>query len=95
MRYIFWEKNGKTFKSDTKLAGKITTVADHMEQNAIASANQLKNIRTVATDKHNLLAIENFHSYVHSYKSQPCSSDLILKWDNLEEFFEILWKSLK
>ena len=91
----FWEKNGYTFKSDIKLAGKITTVANHMEKNKIAEKKQLKNIRTVATDKNNLLAIENFHSYVHSYKSQPSSSDLKLKWDNLQEFFEILWESLK
>ncbi len=91
----FWEKKGNTFKSDIKLAGKITTVADHMENNNIADKKQLKNIRTVATDKNNLLAIENFHSYVHSYKSQPSSSDLKLKWDNLQEFFEILWESLK
>lgn len=90
----FWEKEGNTFKSDTKLAGKITMVADYMEKNKIADKKQLKNIRTVATDKNNLLAIENFHSYVHSYKSQPSSSDLKLKWDNLQEFFEILWDYL-
>jgi hypothetical protein len=90
----FWEKKGNTFKSDTKLAGKITTVADYLEKNKIADNKKLKNIRTVATDKNNLLAIENFHSYVHSYKSQPSSSDLKLKWDNLQEFFEIIWDHL-
>lgn len=90
----FWEKNGKTFNDDTKLAGKITIVADHMEKNKIAGSKQLKNIRTVATDKNNLLAIENFHSYVHSYKSQPSPNDLKIKWDNLQEFFEILWGDL-
>lgn len=90
----FWEKNGKTFKDDTKLAGKITIVADYMEKNKIADSKQLKNIRTVATDKNNLLAIENFHSYVHSYKLQPSPNDLKIKWDNLQEFFEILWGDL-
>jgi len=90
----FWEKNGNTFKSDTKLVGKITKVADYMEKNKIADNKQLKNIRTL-TDKNHLLAIEDFHSYVHSYKSQPSSNDLKLKWDNLQEFFEILWESLK
>ncbi|MFA5109462.1 MAG: hypothetical protein WC458_02890 [Patescibacteria group bacterium] len=91
----FWAKNGFNFKDDTKLAGKITTVADYMEKTNMATGQQLKNIRTVATDKNNLLAIENFHNYVHSYKSQPSSSDLKLKWDNLQEFFKILWESLK
>lgn len=87
----FWEKEGCSFKSETKLAGKITLVADYLEKNMIADKKQLKNIRTVATDKSNILAIENFHNYVHSYKLQPSSGDLKLKWDNLQEFFEIIW----
>lgn len=92
----FWEKGkGETFPDNTKLAGKITKVSDYMEKEKIADSKQLKNIRTVATDKNNLLAIQNFHGYVHSYKTQPTSSDLKLKWDNLENFFEILWKSLQ
>jgi hypothetical protein len=91
----FWEKNkGQTFADNTKLAGKITKVSEHLEKQDWAKQRQLKNIRAVATDKNNLLAIENFHSYVHSYKTQPSSSDLKLKWDNLQEFFEILWSSL-
>jgi hypothetical protein len=92
----FWEKRkGETFADNTKLAGKITKVSQYMEQENLATDKQLKNIRTVATDKHNLLSIQNFHGYVHCYKTQPTSNDLKLKWDNLEEFFEILWNSLK
>ena len=91
---FFWEKNGNTFKNDVKLTGKIIKVADHIENNNVATKQQLRNVRKVATDKNHLLAIENFHSYVHSYKTQPTSSDLKLKWDNLEEFFKILWGSL-
>ncbi len=92
----FWEKGkGETFSEDTKLAGKITKVSDYIETKKLADSRQLKNIRIVATDKNNLLAIQNFHGYVHSYKTQPTSSDLKLKWDNLEEFFKILWKFLQ
>jgi len=92
----FWEKNNwKTFIRDTKLDGKITKVSEFMEKNGLAKKNQLTNIRSVATSKDSILAIENFHRYVHSYKTQPSSSDLKLKRDNLEEFFEILWKSLE
>ncbi len=92
---FFLEKKGCTCPADTKLAGKITKIADYMEEKAIATAGQLKNVRSVATNKQSLLAIENFHSYVHSYKTQPTSSDLKGKWDNLQEFFEILWGSLQ
>ncbi len=91
----FWEKiKGETFADNTKLAGKITNICQYMEQENLANSKQLKNIRTVATDKNNLLSIQNFHGYVHCYKTQPTSNDLKLKWDNLEEFFEILWSSL-
>ncbi len=88
----FWENYKKeTFSGNIKFSGKITKVSDYMEQNDLASSMQLKNIRVVATDKNNLLSIQNFHSYVHSHRVQPTPSDLKLKWDNLEEFFQILW----
>ncbi|EKD29012.1 MAG: hypothetical protein ACD_79C00118G0001 [uncultured bacterium] len=78
-----------------KLKDKITKVASFMESNGIATKKQLKNMRSVANHKSSILAIESFHMYVHSYKHQPASNDLKTKWDNLEEFFIILWNSLK
>ena len=91
----FWEKvKGETFTDKERLAGKITKVSEYMEQEGIATKQQLQNIRRVATDKNNLLSIENFHSYVHSYRTQPTSNDLKLKWDNLEEFFVSIWNTL-
>lgn len=92
----YWEiKQKQIFADNTKLTTKINQVVDLMEKNNIATKKQLENIRRVSIGKNNLLAIDFFHSYVHSYKAQPTSSDLILKWDNLQEFFEILWNSLK
>ncbi len=92
----FWEhEKWETFGKDVKLAGKITKVSDYMEEEGMAKSKQLKNIRKVATDTNNLLSIENFHSYVHSYKTQPSPIDLKTKRDNLAEFFEILWSTLQ
>ena len=91
----FWRKKGVQFTDSVKLAGKITKVCDYMEQKGMADKKQLKNIRTVATDPNNLLSIQNFHGYVHSYNTQPTPSDLKLKWDNLEYFFTILWDPLR
>lgn len=76
-----------------KLKEKIKTVASFMEKKGIATKQQLLNIRTVATNKGSILSIESFHRYVHSYKYLPDPEDLKTKWDNLEDFFEILWKS--
>ena len=82
------------FSKGAKLATKITHVADYLENNNIADKHQLKNIRIVATNKNNILAIENFHSYVHDYKMQPTPGDLKLKWDNLQKFFEIIYSKV-
>jgi hypothetical protein len=87
----FLEKEGVNLPSKITLAGKITTCSDYLEKKDFATSQQLHNIRKVATDQHNLLGIQNFHDYVHSYRTQPSSSDLKHKWDNLQEFFEIIW----
>jgi len=87
----FLEKEGITLKKETRLAGKITKATETMESKRIATPDQLMNIRKVATEKDNLLSIDRFHEYVHSYKAQSASTDLKIKWDNLQEFFEILW----
>lgn len=92
---FFLDKEGIAINPDTKLAGKITKVADHMETSNIATKNQLKNIRRVAIANTSILSIDGFHDYVHSYKAQPGSSDLKQKWDNLQEFFELLWNYIK
>lgn len=88
---FFLEKEGVTLANETKLAGKITKCCEVLESSNIANKKQLTNIRKVATDKNHILCIQNFHDYIHSYKTQPASSDLKLKWDNLQEFFQILW----
>jgi hypothetical protein len=87
----FLEKEGINLPIETKLSGKITKCCDILEANGIATKKQIVNIRKVATDKNHILCIQNFHDYIHSYKTQPSSGDLKLKWDNLEEFFQILW----
>lgn len=87
----FLEKEGITLPKETKLSGKITKCCESLERSETATKKQLSNIRKVATDKNHILCIQNFHDYIHSYKTQPTPSDLKLKWDNLEEFFQILW----
>ena len=86
-------KYGLIFKSGTKLAGKIAKVADELEKSGI-SKSQLKNIRSVTRKGNSILSIDYFHEYVHSFKSQPVPVDLIYKWENLQEFFEILWEEI-
>lgn len=91
---FFLESHGINLPVKTAFTEKITKCSDLLESNNIATKNQLINIRKVATDKGSLLAIENFHDYTHSHKVQPSPSDLKIKWDNLEEFFQLLWDYL-
>ena len=87
----YLKKEGRSLKADTKLAGKITECCNRLETQNIATKGQLHNMRQVATDPHDILNINNFHDYVHSTSRQPLPSDLKLKWDNLQEFFQIMW----
>jgi hypothetical protein len=85
------DTHGLTFSKNTKLDGKIFSVASYLEKNKSADKKQLKNIRSVTNKGTSILSIDSFHEYVHSFKTQPVPIDLIYKWDNLQEFFEILW----
>jgi hypothetical protein len=87
----FATKSGITFADRTKLSGKITKVSDSLEKKSVATAAQLANIRKVPARGNSILSIDNFHEYVHSFAVQPAPMDLIYKWDNLQEFFELLW----
>lgn len=84
-------KFGISFGSKTKLAGKVTKVTNDLEKRKFATSQQLKDIRSVTNKGVSILSIDYFHEYVHSFKTQPVPVDLIYKWDNLQEFFEILW----
>jgi hypothetical protein len=87
-------KHGIEFKAKTKLAGKITKITNDLENKKVATSQQLKNIRAVTNKGVSILSIDNFHEYVHSFKTQPVPVDLIYKWDNLQEFFEVLWTEI-
>jgi hypothetical protein len=78
----------------TKLAGKIQKVCDDLKNKGLATDNELKNIRKVATrDNNSVLSVTTFHDFVHDYKTSPIASELKKHWDNLDVFFNVLWKS--
>lgn len=87
-------KFGITFSSKTKLTGKVSKVTGDLEKRKSATHQQLKAIRSITNKGVSILSIDNFHEYVHSFKTQPIPVDLIYKWDNLQEFFEILWQEI-
>lgn len=89
------EKNKILLPDNIKLAGKIQKVADDLKNKGLATDKELKNIRKVATkDNNSILSVTTFHDFVHDYKASPISSELKKHWENLDGFFNILWKSL-
>jgi hypothetical protein len=88
--------NSHGFKKEDTISQKIPWVVKNLESKGY-DKKKFNNINKVGSSstQQSYLSIDNFHEYVHSGTTQPTSSELKGKWDNLEEFFEILWTSLK
>lgn len=91
--YAKMNKHG--FKKNDTINQKISWVVKSLEDKKY-DQKKFNNINKVgsSTGQKSYLSIENFHEYVHSTTTQPSSSELKGKWDNLQEFFEILWGDL-
>ena len=77
---------------EPKIKEKIDVVAEDMKKRRIATREQLLAIRrTSSGSKTEISHIQWFHQYVHNSTIQPESDSLKAKWDNWQEFFEILW----
>lgn len=92
----FLDKVGQTVSPNDTISQKLPRVIKLLKDEGIATDQELSSIKKVASSSNSstnsdLLSIENFHQYVHSYREQPTSSALILKWDNLQGFFVIIW----
>lgn len=87
--------NSHGFKKLDTINQKISWVVESLEGKKYEK-KKFNNINKVgsATRQKSYLSIENFHEYVHSTTTQPSSSELKSKWDNLQEFFELLWEDL-
>ncbi len=90
------EKNGITFKAKATIRQKIDGVSKDLTEHKGHPDTKFKSIRKVGSSgpEQSYLSIGNLHEYVHSSTIQPTSGELKGKWDNLQEFFEILWGEL-
>lgn len=92
--YHYLQKKGITIQPRSNITQMIDKVTNYMEKESIASSNQLKNIRITSSKSKDILHIDRFHEYVHNSTIHPESDSLKAKWDNLQEFFEILWNDI-
>lgn len=78
-------------KDGSSLENKVHTVANHLENIKKADENICKGIRSAVKNKHDLLGINTWTAYVHYNLYSPTSKNLIVTWNNIQSFVEILW----
>ena len=92
--YHYLQKKGMEIGNKAAITKMISVAADHMEENGVATKEQLKNIRITTGSSTDYLHITRLHEYVHSEALRPESDGLKTRWDNLQKFFELLWNDL-
>lgn len=80
--------------SGESLQGKVGKVLNHMNSLKTISNDLSKGIRTEINDKNSVCSIESLNAYVHNEFFYPKADNLIIGWDNIENFFVILWDSI-
>lgn len=77
-----------------KFNQKVQQVVNYMENNGIANKSELKGIQVAVSNKHNILSIDTFHSYVHNRHFSPIANDIKTTWDNIQIFMKKLWDNI-
>ena len=76
----------------TTLKIKMELVSNYMENNNLLTKNELKPIRTAASNVNSIFSPDTFNSYVHSLHYIPEAKDLKYSWDNMKKFIQKLWE---
>jgi hypothetical protein len=76
---------------DAKLSKKLQLVAEYMEKNNLLDKNKLKPVRVAASSRDALFSTDTMHAYVHNKDFSPKPNDLIITWDNMQAFMEVIW----
>jgi hypothetical protein len=82
-------------KSGMNFQQKINLVANHLDSKKFADAAICKGIKNSVKDNNDILGIDTWHAYVHNNKFSPKDSHLIITWDNIQTFIEIIWANIK
>jgi hypothetical protein len=82
-------------KSGMNFQQKMNVVANHLETKKLADAAICKGIKAAIKDSNDILGIDTWHAYVHNNKFSPKPSNLIITWDNIQDFMIILWNNIK
>ena len=76
------------------LRERIKAVAKYMEDKGMATKNELKGVRVIASNTDGLYSVDTFNDFVHNRHFSPISKDIKTGWDNIQIFFEKLWSNV-
>ncbi|GAH73000.1 unnamed protein product, partial [marine sediment metagenome] len=88
------DKNPASGKGFKPLREKVSDVTNHLINIKAADKSVCKGIRTAVSDKDDLLGIDTWHAYVHNPHYSPTPQNLLITWDNVQKFVEILWSNV-
>jgi len=77
-----------------KFNQKVQQVVNYLKNNGIANRSEMKGIQVAVSNKHNVLSIDTFHSYVHNRHLSPIANDIKTTWDNIQIFMKKLWDNI-
>lgn len=77
---------------DSNLGIKINAVANDIESKKLMTKNELRTARQMSTGQTQNQSVKTFHSYVHNKDVTPIATDLLVAWDDLFPFIEIMWR---
>lgn len=87
---------GKLTANDTKdtLNKKVTKVVDHLKATNAGNRDTLKGMEMAINNRSSCMSIETLNAYIHNHRLAPIASSLQTEWDNVQPFFEALWKAV-
>lgn len=74
--------------------GKVSKVLDHMFKKRLMDNALAKGIRAELKDTHSVISVDSLNAYVHSSIFYTKADNLIIGWDNIQPFVEILWNNI-
>ncbi|SMO79683.1 hypothetical protein [Solitalea koreensis] len=82
-------------KSGMNLQQKINVVANHLDTKKWADQAICKGVKSSVKDSNDILGLDTWHAYVHNNRFSPKAENLIITWDNMQDFMVILWNNIK
>lgn len=77
-----------------KLKDKTNAVIQKLESLNLIDRTKAKGIRSEFNKEHTATGIDTLHAYVHNNLFNPIPETLMLSWDNVQPFIEVLWKAI-